>query len=285
MHKLNTAVERFCAKHPKFGISNLMRYIVFGTIIVYVLYLATQGSALYYLSFHPALFLRGQLWRIVSFLFVPNTFGPLWLIVSLYFYYFIGNALEQQWGKGKFTIFYLSGAILTIIAALAAYFITGTSYGVAGTYYINMSLFFAFASLYPNHQVLLFFVLPVRMKWLAWADVVMFAIAIVMGIIDGSLIAVLLPLVAIGNYLLYFGSDLWELLMTRVQVLQNRRQRRPPKLHQAARKTSEQQGYLHKCTVCGRTDSEYRDLEFRYCSKCSGYSCYCIDHINSHIHH
>ncbi len=284
MRKLNAAVERFCAKHPKFGIANLMRYIVFGTVIVYVLYFITQGTALTYLAFNPVLFLHGQVWRIVSFLFVPNTYGPIWLLIELYFYYFVGNALERQWGKGKFTTFYLSGAVLTIIVTLIVYFATGHSVSIGGTYYINMSMFFAFASLYPDYPVLLFFVLPIRMKWLAWADLVMFGIAIVMGAMSGSLISILLPLVAIGNYLLFFGADLWEVLTTRLRFRKGQRGRRPPKLHQAAQKISQEKGYLHKCTICGRTDSDNPGLEFRYCSKCSGYRCYCIDHINNHTH-
>jgi membrane associated rhomboid family serine protease len=96
--------------------------------------------------------LRGQVWRILTFIFVPNTFSPLWLLVSLYFYYFIGNTLEREWGTAKFTIFYFSGAVLTAVFVLLVYLFSGYSYSVYGTYYINLSMFFAFATLYPNFQ-------------------------------------------------------------------------------------------------------------------------------------
>ncbi len=279
MRFLNRALDRFCYKHPNFGIPNLMRFIVFGNVIVFVLFIM-NSQIVGLLSFSPALILRGQIWRIITFLFVPNTFSPLWLLISLYFYYFIGNTLEREWGTAKFTIFYFSGTVLTAIFVLIAYLVSGYSYSVYGTYYVNLSMFFAFATLYPNFQVLLFFLIPVKMKWLAYLDAALFLFSILGALLRGNIIAALVPLIAILNYLIYFFDDLSSFLGHTKRYYS----RQTLNFKKAAQQKQKQKGYLHKCTVCGRTDTDYPNLEFRYCSRCNGYYCYCMDHINDHVH-
>jgi ribosomal protein L37AE/L43A len=141
-------------------------------------------------------------------------------------------------------------------------------------------MFFAFATPFPNFQVLLFFILPVKMKWLAYIDAALFLWSILGGALNGDLVAALLPVVAILNYLIYFFSDLTSFL----GMAKHRYNRQTVNFKQAAKKKQQQKGYLHKCTVCGRTDTDNPGLEFRYCSKCNGYYCYCMDHINDHVH-
>ena len=203
---------------------------------------------------------------------------PLFFVLSLYFYWFIGNILEREWGNVKFTVFYLAGFLLTLLAGAAASLLGWWIY--LDMFYVNMSMFFAFATLYPDMQVLFFFIIPVKVKWLAWLDAAMYAIRCAMYIAGGSWVMCLLPLAAVANYLLFFWSD----IMERFGRVKYRASRQTINFKQAAKKAQQQKGYIHKCAVCGKTDTDYPDEEFRYCSKCNGYYCYCSEHIHNHVH-
>ena len=251
---------------------------------VYLLSVLTRSNdigALNFLAFSLGGLLRGEVWRIITFVFVPEYTSPFWLIVSLYFYYWIGSTLEREWGTARFNLYYLSGTLLTVLGAVLSSLITG-QYGllVAGTTYVNLSMFLAFAVLFPNVQVLLFFILPVKMKWLAWVDGALFALGIVTSLFNGNWTGVILPIVALLNFLVFIWPE--------IQRLNDRRRhqtsRQTVNFRKAVRQQQQQRGYRHKCAVCGRTDADYPDLQFRYCSKCAGYHCFCQDHIFTHIH-
>lgn len=241
-----------------------------------------SGQLLGLLSFSPTAILHGQIWRLVTFVFVPTNSG-IWLLISLYFYYFVGSVLEREWGAGRFTIFYLSGMLLTIVYGFIVYFAAGLPVPLS-TVYINYSLFFAFATLYPDNMVLLFFFIPLKMKWLAWLDAAYFAYSILDGLISlpGTLkLLGIMPVIAILNYLLFFGSTLGGLF--RPRAARRKTVNFQQELHRM-KKDAKQKNYMHKCAVCGRTDADYPELEFRYCSRCAGYHCFCQDHINNHVH-
>ncbi len=292
MRAMQQWLNRFCYKHPRLSLPGLMRYIVIGTVLVYLLDMfSTSGYpiASSLLAFNANAILHGQIWRIVTFIFVP--LGGQHIIsfaLTLYLYYFIGNALEREWGSSKFTIFYFFGVVLNILIG----FLVGTT----SMYYVNMSMFFAFATLYPDLQFLLFFIIPVKAKWLAWIDAAFFAVAILRYLFLGHLLLALIPIVAILNYLLFFVSDIGSQISYwkgRAKHKMNQTQYRNsygqpgggPKVvnfHDA--KTKTKTTYLHKCAVCGKTDLTDPQMEFRYCSRCNGYYCYCADHINNHIH-
>lgn len=286
MKKLYDAVQRFCARHPRFGIPNLMLYIVAGNVIVYLLMMFTQradANALAFLSLNTAAVLRGELWRIVTYVFVPGSSNMFMLLISLYFYYWIGSTLERQWGTPKFTLYYVSGVLLTAVGVLAASLISGQNYVVSGSAYVNLSMFFAFAFLFPNTQVLLFFFIPIRMKWLAYLDAAMFAFDVVRCLLAGNWGGALLPVIALLNFAVFIWPEVHYMAdraayRHRPQTVQFKR------AAQQQQKQTQQQGYHHKCAVCGRTDTEYPDLQFRYCSKCAGYHCFCQDHIFTHVH-
>ena len=277
MNAFSRAIDRFCYKHPRFGIPNLMLYVIIGNLIAYLLTMLDRTGLFYsYLLFSPRLILQGQVWRLISFLFLPVSNNLFLAAISLYFYYFIGRTLEREWGTPKFTIFYLSGVLFHIIGGMIIGLLTHSAPGISG-HYLNLSMFFAFASLYPNMQVLLFFILPIKIRWLALLDAAYFLYGIIR--ISPPLYK-LSPVIAILNYLLFFSGDL-------VSSLRHAGGRRPAKtvhFRSAAQAAKENKGYLHKCAVCGKTDTEYPDLEFRYCSKCNGYYCYCQDHIHNHVH-
>lgn len=283
MKKLMNKIDRFCWKHPNFGISNLMLYVVIGTAIAWLFTMMDSTHTLIgYLVFDPRLFCRGQIWRLVTHIIVPSTTRPLMLLIQLYFYYFIGRSLEQEWGKGRFTIYYFMGVLLNIVYSLLVWLIFGRIY-YADVSYINLSLFLAFATLWPDVKVLLFYIIPIKVKWLGIADAVLFGITVIMNLLELNIIGALVPVVAVANYLLFCGGWLFDYL----RPSRARQRARTIQFKQAARRTQQaqqQQGYSRKCAVCGRTDTDNPGLEFRYCSRCEGYHCFCIDHINNHIH-
>lgn len=279
MRAIQDWLDRFCSKHPRLSIPGLMRYIIIGNVIVYLLDMFSNGH--YFgsqlLNFNTSAIFSGQVWRLVSFVFVPQPGSNiLFFAVTLYFYYFIGTALEQHWGSGKFTVFYGLGIILNII--------TGLFIGTTSMFYVNMSMFFAFATLYPDLQFLLFFLIPVKAKWLAWIDGAFFALAVLQCIYYNQYLLALIPLVAVLNYFLFFCGDFMERVSYQRKRVSHKRNPNTINFKAAQKHAREKKGYLHKCAVCGRTDVTNPELEFRYCSKCNGYYCYCSDHINSHVH-
>lgn len=276
-------IEKFCWEHPRFGIPRLMLYIVIGNVLVWLFGMMDQTGTLYsLLYFDPAMFCKGQVWRIVTFILVPEASKPLVLLIAMYFYYFIGTSLEREWGTGKFTIYYFSGILLTVLYSLVFYWLTKNRILVSASY-VNLSMFLAFATLWPEQKVLLFYIIPVKMKYLAWVDAALFAFSVVQYIIMGHIGFALVPIVAMAGYLLFFG----EWLLSFISPKRARQKAKTIQFKQAAKKVQREQqaqGYTRKCAVCGRTDADHPDLEFRYCSRCAGYHCFCADHIGSHIH-
>lgn len=271
-------VDRFCARHPRFGVDNLMKYLVIGNAVVLLLTLMdTTGTVLYYLALDPQMVLRGQIWRLVTFALIPQS-RSLMALIFLYFYYFIGTSLEREWGSAKFNVYVLSGMLFTIVYTFIVYFITGRSMLIDAEF-IYLSMFFAFATYYPDLQVLLFFFIPVKVKWLAIVDAAFFVISIFTSSFPYSL----LPVVAVANYLLFCG----DLLFGGLSPERFRQRRKTVSFRrEASRIRNEQRSapYRFKCAVCGRTDVTNPELEFRYCSKCQGYHCFCQEHISNHIH-
>ena len=276
-------LDRFCYNHPNFGIPNLVKFIVIGNVLVYFLDMFSQGYASYALMFYTPWILQGEVWRIVTFIFVPTSgYNPsdmlsvLWFAMSLLFCYYIGNALERQWGTARFTVFYGLGVVLNIIV--------GFVMGSTSMYYINMSMFFAFATLYPEMQVLLMGILPLKVKWLAWIEAALFAYDVFFSLASRQWVTAVLPLVALLNYFIFFWDDLMGTVRRTSQRASYRANPQTINFKKAQRQVREHKGYLHKCAVCGITDADDPNMEFRYCSKCNGYYCYCMKHINDHVH-
>lgn len=283
MKKLMHRIDRFCISHPGFGIRNLMLYIVIGNVVVWLFSMIDTTHLLQsYLAFSAeGIFTKAQIWRLVTFILVPDR-SSIWLLIALYFYYFIGSTLEREWGSGKFTVYYLIGALLTVLYGTLVWLITGRDVQLTASY-INLSMFFAFATLFPDTVVLLFFIIPVKMKWLAFVAAALFGVSVVSMLAKGLGLISLLPIVAVFNYLLFCGDWLFDYL----RPARAKKNKNTIDFRKAAKKYNKNQAkkqYTRKCEVCGRTDTDYPDLEFRFCSRCAGYHCFCIDHINNHIH-
>ena len=288
MNEFRKRFERFCLRNRDKGIPNLMLVIAIGNVIVYFLSMIDPSNVVYsWLCFSRSAILRGQIWRLFTYIFtyLCDSAGMyLFLaVVAMFCYYQFGRILEQYWGSLRFNLYYLTGIVLTDIAALLLGYPA-----TAGA--MNLSLFLAVATIAPEATVRLMFILPLKMKWLAWVYLGFAAWDVVTYLLRFGFLTFfwVYPLVPLLNYFLFFGRDVKNLLPASM------RYRRPkqPKTHarpnpnwaSGYHSRSGEKPYWHKCTVCGRTDTDYPNLEFRYCSKCNGYYCYCIDHINNHAH-
>ena len=281
MKNLRRNFERFCLRNRNKGIPNLRLYICIGNAVMYVISMVTRNYTLYnLLSFNRRLILQGQVWRLFTYPLTYLTSNILLMAISLLCYYSLGNAMERMWGTLKFNIFYLTGVVLMDIYAM----IFNCS---ANVYYLNMSLFLGYATLFPDASFLLFFIIPVKAWVLALFDLVI----ILLGVFSPPFTAAnLFPLIALGNYFLFFGKDVLNVIPLSWQNNARKLFRKKPKqpkviqFHVSQKPQEPKQNYNHRCTVCGRTDVSNPELEFRYCSKCKGYYCYCQDHINNHVH-
>lgn len=290
MNRLMKKIDLFCYKHPNFGIPKLMLYIVIGNLIVWLLGSMDRTNSLHnLLLFSPYHLFRGQVWRLFTFVFVSNQSG-FWLLLFLYLYYWIGTSLEREWGQARFNLYYISGMVLTVVYGIIVYFLAGGAAAAARTGtilftadYINLSLFFAFATLFPDMELLLFFIIPIKIKWLALINAAFFLMTILQGVFSGYWFISLLPLIAMLNYFIFCYEELRKAI---APYLKKKPQNTVnfKKEAQKYRKEQAKKGYDKMCEVCGKTDTDYPELEFRYCSKCEGIHCFCIDHINSHIH-
>lgn len=290
MKNLRNRFERFCYRNRNKGIPNLMLYLCLGSAIVYLFSLFSQNYILYsILCFDRELILQGQVWRLITY---PLTYGlgTLNLLVvgiSLVCYYSLGRAMENLWGTCRFNLYYLTGVLMMDVYCM----IFG---GRADVYYLNLSLFLGYATLYPNAQFLLLYIIPVK----AWIFALLDLLLVVYGLIVYPFPSNLFSVISLANYFLFFGKDIvnvfpisWRANASRLFRRKNKKTAGPAKTipfpsagSYAASTASVKAPYNHRCTVCGRTDISDPDLEFRYCSRCNGYYCYCEEHISNHAH-
>lgn len=287
MKDLRRKFELYCYKNRNKGIPNLMLYIVLGSAVVYVMSQMSGNYLLYnLLCFDRTAILHGQIWRLITYPLTYNAGNLLLTAVSLLCYYSLGRAMENIWGTLKFNLFYLTGVVMMDIFCM----IFG---GRASVTYLNLSLFLSYATLYPDATFLLFFIIPIRAWIFALFDLVMVLVDLVSVPFPYNLFSV----ISLANYFLFFGKDVLNVIPmswranARRLVHQKPRQRKQQAkvIHfdagsYEASHAAPQAPYTHRCTVCGRTDVSNPELEFRYCSRCKGYYCYCQDHINNHTH-
>jgi len=258
-----------------------MLYIIIITALVFIL--ASTGLVnILDLFFNPDDILAGQVWRLITWVFLPLNTNLFFFAIALYFYYFIGSTLEREWGTAKFTVYYLFGVLLNILYGFIMRYAAGMSVPIIPVY-LNFSMLFAFATLFPDFTVRLFLIIPIKIKWLALFNAAFFAYEIITKLITGQIFLAILPVVATLNYILICGDE----LLSYIRPLKIRTSPQMVNFKKAAKQVKRDladKPYRHKCAVCGRTDVDYPDLEFRYCSRCNGYHCFCIDHISNHIH-
>ncbi|MCG8514492.1 MAG: rhomboid family intramembrane serine protease [Halanaerobiales bacterium] len=263
MKWLNWLERRF----GKLGINNLIAYIVGITAFVYFLtYIDPSGRFLSRLVLIPSRVFRGEIWRLITYVFIPPRTSLFFIAFVLYFYYMIGKGLENRWGSFKFTLYYLIGYLGTTLAV----FITGS---VATSFYLNLSLFLAFAMLFPEFEVMVFFILPLKVKYLG----ILNGLYLGWTLLTAPLAHKITVVMALANFLLFFGQDLYKIFKNRKQVYRNKRKF-------SSGVSRYQNEPLHRCTICGITELDHPQMEFRYCSKCAGNYEYCSEHLKNHQH-
>ena len=284
MKNLRRQFEVYCYKNRNKGISNLMLYITLGTALVYIMSQMSGNYLLYnLLYFDRQLILQGQIWRLFTYPLTYRIDNLMLMAVSLFCYYSLGRAMESIWGTLRFNLFYFTGVLMMDIYCM----IFG---GTASVTYLNLSLFLSYATLFPDAQFLLFFIIPVKAWIFALFDLAIVLIDLVLYPFPYNLFSV----ISLANYFLFFGKDVmnvlppaWRMKMRNGAKKQTTSRPKVIRFEAAPRnseKSASQANYTHRCTICGRTDVSNPELEFRYCSRCKGYYCYCQDHISNHTH-
>ena len=281
MKNLRRQFEIYCYKNRNKGIPNLMLYIALGTALVYIMSQMSGNYLLYnLLVFNRQKILQGEVWRLITYPLTYRIENLMLMAVSLFCYYSLGRAMESIWGTLRFNLFYFTGVVLMDIYCM----IFG---GTASVTYLNLSLFLSYATLFPDAQFLFFFIIPVKAWIFALFDLAIVLVDLVIYPFPYNLFSV----ISLANYFLFFGKDVVNVLPPawRMKVQKKIRKQAPvrPKVIRfdpAHQKAAPQANYTHRCTVCGRTDVSNPELEFRYCSRCKGYYCYCEQHISNHSH-
>lgn len=305
-------------KYGKYAIRNLSLYLVIGYVIGFII--STINPAMYeLLQFDPYRIVHGQFWRVVTWLLtLPGSDNIIFMAIMLFFYYSIGQNLENTWGTFRYNVYIFSGVLFTVVGGIILYvvllliFNTTSSavvfetlgfynatelaqnasqgvvsaasyigYGIGNyvsTYYVNMSIFLAFAVTYPDMEVLLYFIIPLKVKWLGY---LYGAFIIYEAVVSGWGVRVMI-LASLLNFIIYF------LMMRNYNKVSPREIKRKKEyrksIYKAQQQATYENGARHKCAICGRTELDDPDLVFRYCSKCTGGKEYCQEHLFTHKH-
>lgn len=265
-------------KFGRYAIHNLTVFILVCYGVGFVVKM-TIPQLLGYFILEPGLILQGQIWRIISWIIIPPSGNIIGIIFVLFLYYSLGRTLENLWGAFRYNVYIFSGIIFTIIGAFISYFISGGGMGIGfsiSTYYINMSIFLACASIMPNMELSLYGIIPVKFKWLGILD----AALLLIGFVQGNLYTKIAIAAALLNFLIFFLNN------RNMQAYRPKEVARKKKFKQEMQRPVNhyEGGARHKCAVCGRTELDNPDLEFRFCSKCNGNYEYCQDHLFTHEH-
>lgn len=291
-------MNKFEKKFGKYAINNLSFVLIMCYVIGYMIQIFLP-DIVNYLTLNPYLILRGQIWRLITWILIPPPHGGIFVIFMLMFYYSIGNALERTWGAFQYNVYLFSGMLFTIIGSFVSMAVIYLFYGdviSAGgakyvfdfgarffsTYYVNMSIFLAFAATFPNSEVLLMFIIPLKVKWLGIIYGVMLFVELVQGIgvmKEFGFLNVFYRIAVIAsllNFVFFFFISRKRSFISPKQMKRKQQFRSEVRKNPSITK--------HKCAICGRTDESNPELEFRFCSKCDGNYEYCQDHLFTHEH-
>ena len=276
-------LDKLERKLGRFAIPNLTVYLLAGYVIGFSVVLL-MPELLGWLTLEPALIVRGQVWRVISWVLIPPTTQPISLLFLVLLYYSLGTVLERTWGTFRYNVYIFSGLFFTVLAVFifyAVYYfgfgmeISLSSVGLISTNYITMSIFLAFAAIYPEMEVYLYFILPIKMKWMA---LVYAAMALYYFVSRGAVTRVAIG-ASLLNFVIFFLST-----RNLKRYSPKERARKARFRQQSAPHMQYSNGAKHRCAVCGRTELDDPCLEFRFCSKCNGNYEYCQDHLFTHEH-
>ncbi len=279
-------MSKFEKRFGKYAISNLSLILILCYVVGYFIELV-NADFLLYLTLNPYAILHGQIWRIFTWIIIPPSSLDPFTIIMLLFYYNIGTSLERTWGTYRYNVYLLSGMLFTVLGSFVwlaiEYFVGGPVMNLSyistiaslyfSTYYINMSIFLAFAATFPEVQVLLMFIIPVKVKWLG----ILYGLVLVYDFLfAGSLVTRIAIASSLLSFVIFFFTSRSHIHMTPKQM------KRRAEFKQDIRRNS--RVTKHKCAICGQTEDDDPSLEFRFCSKCNGNYEYCQQHLFTHTH-
>ncbi|MCI5640837.1 MAG: rhomboid family intramembrane serine protease [Lachnospiraceae bacterium] len=307
---MNQWLNKMERKFGRYAIPDLTRYVVglycLGAVIGMLNQMGVISVNIYYnwLCLDMDAVFHGQVWRLFTYLLEPYGFysgmgflvSVLFLVIQVSLFFTFGRSLEQAWGTFRYNLYFFSGYVLNIIAALVLYLCPmHISLYNSGFQYIYWTMFLAFATIQPDMQLLLYFVIPIKVKWLAILDAIYLSYQTLSSLVTGikylridnavahqygwmyiSNAAAIV--IAMANFLIFFFAT------RNYRRISPREQRRKRKFRKSMKQATETRGVRHRCAVCGRTQEEFPNLEFRYCSKCQGNYEYCSDHLFTHEH-
>lgn len=249
-------MERLERSLSRFAVPGLIRYIVALNALVFILVTLDPGYV-HFLELNPTAILRGEVWRVVSWIFLPETQSFFWIIFYLMFTWWLGDLLEASWGTFRMNAYYLLGMALCIGSAL----IFGAS---GGNLFLNLSLFLAVATLAPDLEILLFLVIPMKIKWVALFSLIYPAYTLLFGPLAEKMGVIM----CLGNYLIFFAPAYFQGTLASHKIRERRQRFEAAKLGADA--------VLHTCAVCGASESSHPDTEFRVSSDGNEY---CTEHL------
>lgn len=284
-------MSQFEKKYGKYAIRNLSVVLVCCYAVGYVLQFIIPWIAIY-LSLDPYAILHGQVWRLVTWILIPPDDSNIFLtLLMLYFYCSIGTTLERTWGTYRYNVYIFSGILFTIIGSFLMmgcsylfmkeemissggaelFFRAGSLY--FSTFYINMSIFLAFAATFPDVSVLLMFIIPIKVKWLG----VVYAVMLLFSFLQGGFFAKFVILSSLLNFIVFFFTSRNMMHLNPKQIHRRQEFKRDIRRNTAGITK-------HKCAICGRTEVDSPEMQFRFCSKCDGNYEYCEEHLYTHTH-
>lgn len=258
-------LDKLERRFGRFAIPNLTVILIAGQVVAYLAAQANRDS-LRRIVLIPEEVLNGQVYRLLTFMFLPPGSMLLFAFFFWYLFYLMGTSLEYYWGTFRYNVFLVIGYLATV----AASFLTPSEF--ATNIFLQSTVFLAFAWLNPRFELRLFFILPVQIRWLALLMWIGYGI----GFFQGTWTIRLQILASVLNFFLFFGRDIYYRIKT------GRRQMARKAQQFAA--TRNDPDYFHICAVCGLTDKEDPNMDFRYCSQCSGNEAYCTEHLKNHEH-
>ncbi len=287
----------FERKFGKYAIQNLSFVLVMCYAVGYLLELFDRsGLLISYLTLNPYAILHGQIWRLVTWVLIPPSSGGLFFtLLMLYFYCSIGTSLERTWGTYRYNVYLFQGMLFTIAGSflLMGYcYLFKPEISLMGmvlsinspreyftviammfsTYYINMSIFLAFAATFPDAQVLLMFIIPIKVKWLG----IIYAVMLLFQFFGTNVYGKFAIGASLLNFVVFFLTSRSMMHLNPKQI--HRRQEFKRDVRRSTGITK------HKCAICGRTEVDSPQMQFRFCSKCDGNYEYCEEHLYTHTH-
>lgn len=282
-------MSKFEKKFGKYAIKNISLMLILCYACGYIIELI-NANFLNYLTLNPYAILHGQVWRLVTWIIVPPSSFDFFTLLMLYVYYSLGTSLERTWGTYRLNLYLFEGMLFTVLGAFA---LMGVSYAflpnviaayggesyffslvavMFSTYYVNMSIFLAFAATFPDISMLLFFVIPIKVKYLG----IIYGVILVYDFFAGSIYNKFVIGASMLNFLVFWLTSRNHIHMSPKQIKRRQTFQKEVKKNTGVTR--------HKCAICGRTEEDDPTLEFRFCSKCAGNYEYCQQHLFTHTH-